>query len=511
MKSADFLFSEHPIRKVIILMTGMLVLLSFSISGQNSSDTIFPGRFDSALVRFDTLPQIQSATWGFCAVDITTGTVWKQAHGGTSLIPASTLKPLTTAAALMLLGPDYRFKTEVKLSGSTDSSGVHQGNLVIIGNGDPTLGSDRFGRANSVDSFFVSLLQELKNRGIQSISGRIIADTRSMGNQPTIPSWQFEDLGYYFGASPSGINVFDNSLLFTFYPGKKPGDPAPLASVFPDAPYLTIINMVLTGPRGSGDNVQITGAPWSNQRLLTGTVPAGAKSFTVKGTHPDPPFQLAYMLHNFLVANGITIAMSPTTNRLMEWAGEKDTLQTYSVLQNLSPQLKEIVYQINMRSVNLFAESLMGAMGDTMYRDGSTSAGLRAVESYLAGKRVNTSGVRLRDGSGLSRKNLVTTEFLATTLALSTREPWYADFYNSFPVAGESGSVSGMFQKSAAKGNLRAKSGTLEGVKGYCGYATNAGGRKIAYALIVNNYAGSQAEMVREMERLLTIMCTSAN
>lgn len=499
------------IRNVFILITGMLTLLGFSLSGQNSSDSLLPDRFDSALVRFDTIPQVRSATWGFCAVDISTGAVWKQAHGRTSLIPASTLKPLTTAAALKLLGPDYRFRTEVNLSGNTDPSGVHQGNLVICGNGDPTLGSERFGSATSVDSFFVAILKVLKIRGVQSISGRIIADDSFMGNQPTIPSWQFEDLGFYFGASPTGINVFENSLLFTFSPGKRSGDPATLASMYPEAPYLSVVNQVVTGPKGSGDMVQIAGVPWSNLRIFSGTIPAGMKSVTVKGTHPDPPFQLAYMLHNFLVANGITITLPPSTHRLMEWAGEKDTLDLLPVYLHYSPPLREIVFHINMRSVNLFAEALVGAIGDTLYREGSTSAGLRAVESYLAGKRINTTAIRLRDGSGLSRKNLVTPECLATILAGCTGEPWYNDFYNSFPVAGESGSVAGMFRKSAAKGNLRAKSGTLEGVKGFCGYAANAGGRKVAYALIINNYVGTQSEMLMEMERLLEILCASSN
>ncbi|HRZ42917.1 MAG TPA: D-alanyl-D-alanine carboxypeptidase/D-alanyl-D-alanine-endopeptidase [Bacteroidales bacterium] len=480
-------------------------------TGQVSTDSVLPGRFDSALVKFDTIPQLQNATWGFCAVDIATGTIWKQSHARTSLIPASTLKPITTAAALMLLGPDYRFKTVVQLSGTTEATGVHQGNLVICGSGDPTLGSDRFGGKTAIDSFFIAVLNELKSRGIQSISGRIIADAPDMGSQPVIPSWQFEDLGYYFGAAPSDINVFENSILFTFYPGKKPGDPAKLASTFPDAPYIAVINQVLTGPKGSGDRVQVTGVPWSNQRILTGSVPAGAKSLSVKGTLPDPPYQIAYMLHNFLAANGINVALPPTNSRLQEWSGEKDTLVSFPVYQYVSPPLKEIVYHINMRSVNLFAEALVGAIGDTLYRHGSTDAGLLGVESFLAGKRVNTAGIRLRDGSGLSRKNLLTTEFLATTLALCTREPWFNDFYSSFPVAGESGSVAGMFQKSPARGNLRAKSGTLEGVKGFCGYATNSGGRKIAYALIINNYTGSQYEVLREMEWLLTLLCASAN
>ncbi len=518
-QSSVFLFMSlqklnptFPIRPANSFFKGVWLIcfvLSFFIAEAQLVDSPVTGQFDSALARFDTLPALKSATWGFCAVDLATGEVWKHAHSNLSLIPASTLKPLTTATALSVLGSEYRFKTQVQISGSIDSAGILNGNVVLMGGGDPTPGSDRFGESVSLDSVFAMVLKALQSKGIRTVSGRIVADASVFGSQPVIPSWQYEDLGNAYGAPPAGISLYENSLTFVITPGRKPGEPAPVGAIIPEAPYLGIINQVTTGPRGSGEQVEVGGTPWSNSRILTGTVPAGVKSIAVRGAMPDPPFQAAFMLHNFLVTHGISIQLPPTTDRLMQWSGEHDTLPRTLLMEYQSPPLKDIVYQINMRSVNLFAEALACAVGRTVNGEGTTTAGLRVAESFLMERKINTEGLRLRDGSGLSRKNLVTAEALALMLASCTRESWYPEYYASFPVAGESGSVASMFRKSKAKGNLRAKSGTLEGVRGYCGYATNAGERKLAYVLIINNYTCSQSEITKEMEWLLSILCSS--
>jgi serine-type D-Ala-D-Ala carboxypeptidase/endopeptidase (penicillin-binding protein 4) len=136
---------------------------------------------------------------------------------------------------------------------------------------------------------------------------------------------------------------------------------------------------------------------------------------------------------------------------------------------------------------------------------------LAVVNNYLQNSNISQEGLRLRDGSGLSRKNLVTTTALASNLLSATYRPWFNDYYTSFPVAGETGSISNMFKKTLAAGNLRAKSGTLEGVKAFCGYTTTAGGRQLVYSLIINNYSGSQSDITQEMEKLLVKMCEATD
>ncbi len=487
---------------VVCFYTGLRVAVAQDVP--NDSSTF--NAFDTALTRFASSPSLKHASWGFCAVDVSKGAIYRAVNEHLSLIPASTLKPFTSAPALADPGGDYRYRTTVVISGQVDSTGVLQGNIRIEGGGDPTLGSQRFGESTSLDSLFARVHRELMRKGISSVNGRIVG-TDVFDKMPVIPSWQWEDIGNYYGAASSGLTVNENSVSFTFEPGKRVGDPARLISTSPPAPYLELVNEVTTGPKRSGDQVYVYGSPFSNFRWLTGTIPAGVKSYTILGALPDPAFHAAFSLHNYLAEQGMGISMQPTTQRRMSWMGEQDTLPVSTLLIYESVPLRDIVYYIIFKSVNLYAEVVVKTMGMLCSGEGTTGNGIRAVTGYWQKRGVNLDGLNLKDGSGLSRKNLITTSILANALASCTKEPWWPGFYNSFPVAGESGSVAGRFRKSAAQGNLRAKSGTLEGIKSFCGYARTASGRDLAYSLIVNNYSGTHNDLMKEIETLLVKMC----
>ncbi len=471
------------------------------------TDTPVANAFDSALVNFAGSAPVKHASWGFCAIDITSGKKYKAINDNLALMPASTLKPFTSAAALSLLGSDFRFKTAVSISGTVDSAGNLWGNIYVEGGGDPTLGASRFGSATCYDTLLQTILNIMQESGIRTVHGGIIADQSFFPQMQVIPSWQYEDIGNSYGAGVAGLSVNDNIVTFIYEPGRREGMPAKLTSTRPEAPYLEIISDVTTGPRGSGDMVNVYGAPLSNLRWLRGTVPAGVKSFEVSGTLPDPPYHVAFSMHEFLSANGTVIMKQPTTQLRMLWMGEADTLKRRQLLVYQSPSLAEIVYWINFRSVNMYAEAIVRTLGKQSAGDGSTEAGLMKVVEFWQKQGVDVSGMNLKDGSGLARKNIITTKTLAMALAAYTKDPNYRVFHESLPVAGESGSVANRFRRGAAKGNLRAKSGTLENVKGFSGYATTASGRKLAYSLIVNNYSGKHNDLMKEIEVLLTKMC----
>lgn len=494
-------------------LPGFLVLLMIMVSagfinGQ-PLDSAVVNPFDSALAQFAALPQLSHASWGFCAIDTDSDKVYRSLGENISLIPASTIKPFTSSAVIAQLGRGYRFRTEVKRSGTTDSLGVLHGNLYLSGGGDPTLGSFRFGARTSLDSLFNRIYILLKDSGITTIEGAIIADEPGFPGLTVVPSWQYEDVGQSYGAPVSGLNIYENSLSFIFEPGKNYGSSARLTGTFPSLPYLELVNSVTIGPKGSGENVTIYGAPYSGLRMLEGTVPAGVRQISVSGTNPDPAYAAVFLLHEFLTAMGICVNNAPTTSQRMARMGEMDTLIKTTLLVQESPPLSEILYHLNMKSVNLYAEALVKILGRELYATGTTEAGIEGVYAFWRSRGLDLSGVKLRDGSGLSRKNLITPITLARALTIISKESWYPEVYASLPVAGESGSVAEQFRKSVAKGNLRAKSGTLEGVKNFCGYATTASGRKLAYALMVNNYSGASWEMVAEMEKLLILLCES--
>lgn len=472
-----------------------------------STDSLNRNAFDTAITNFSSLATLKHASWGFCVFDIAGDSVYRSVNEHLSLIPASTLKPLTSGAVLRILGNDFRFSTPFSTDGMVDSSGTLQGNLYIEGRGDPTFGSARFGDATHPDTIFQRLLTALQGRGIRRINGAIIADASWFSAMPVSPAWQYEDIGNHYGAGSPGLSVNDNQIAFIFAPGKRAGDTALLIATRPDASYLEINSEVKTGPRGSGDGVNVYGAPYSNFRWLRGTVPAGVKEFAVVGAMPDPAYHAAWSLHAALVAQGIEIREQPATSLRRHWMGVADTLPRTTLMAHLSPTLAEIVYVVNFRSMNMYTEAIVKTLGKSQVDQGTTEAGLSAVFSYWSSLGIDLSGVSMKDASGLARKNLMTTRVLATALAKYSAEPTYPEFYTSFPVAGETGSVGSRFRKSAARGNLRAKSGTIEKVKGFCGYATTASGRKISYSLIINSYSGSHDDLMREIEVLLTKMC----
>jgi serine-type D-Ala-D-Ala carboxypeptidase/endopeptidase (penicillin-binding protein 4) len=493
---------------IIYLLMGW-VLLCFSAGSlvAQQQDSVLLSDFDAALHRFGSLGQLSNASWSFYAVDVSTGERYRGVNEHLALVPASTLKPFTSGAVLSILGSHYRFRTDVCVGGKPDSAGVLHGNVYLIGGGDPTLGSDRFGPAVSIDTLFLRILQALHLQGIVTINGSVIGDGSVFGPMPVIPSWQYEDIGNHYGAGAFGLSVHDNRITYIFEPGRRAGDPVRLVGTRPEVPYMQVVNEVTTGPRGSGDRVNVYGGPFSHQHWLRGTVPAGVTTFEVSGAMPDPVFHAAFALHEYLSGNGITILRPPTTQQRMVWMGETDTQRCVVVYEHLSPPLSEIVYWVNFRSVNMYTEALVKILGRERGGDGTTEAGLREISRFWTRRGVDLSGLSLKDGSGLSRKNVVTTATLAGALVWMQQDPVWEPFFASFPVAGESGTVANRFRRSAARGNLRAKSGTLENVRCFSGYATTTSGRTLAYALIVNHYNGSRNDLMDEMEILLTKLC----
>jgi D-alanyl-D-alanine carboxypeptidase/D-alanyl-D-alanine-endopeptidase (penicillin-binding protein 4) len=206
---------------------------------------------------------------------------------------------------------------------------------------------------------------------------------------------------------------------------------------------------------------------------------------------------------------GIEVLFAPTTLLQMEWMGENKRDVRKPVYVHYSPPLKKIVYYVNMNSNNMYAEALVKMCGHHVKGEGTTSAGVEVVQEFWRRKGVLLSGLNQKDGSGLSRKNTITPRILTEALYRISKEQCYDIFYESLPVAGVSGSVKNMFRGSSAEANIRAKSGTISGVKAYTGYLSNAGGKELAFAFIVNNYDGKHRDMVKLMEELLIAVCDS--
>mgnify|MGYP002855061091 CR=1 FL=1 len=212
-----------------------------------------------------------------------------------SVTPASVEKLLTTGAGFALLGADFRFTTRLTMRGELDRDGVLHGNLYITGGGDPLLGSYRY-RQTTLDTLFAQWTSALRKRGVRRIDGGICYHTRIFDDQRLHDSWQWGDVGNYYGAGVSGLNFHENMYFVHFTPGAQVGQAATVARTTPKNIELMETCTVTTGAAGSGDNVIVYGAPDSPRRLYTGTVPQGKKEFSVRAAMPNPARRIGTMV-----------------------------------------------------------------------------------------------------------------------------------------------------------------------------------------------------------------------
>ena len=451
---------------------------------------------------------LKNASWSVCVMDIKTGKVEAQYNNEISLLPASVMKIVTTSAALALLDSSFRFETFLQYTGTIDTAtGILHGNLFIKGGGDPTFGSKRFGNDVSSDSIFAEFFRSLAKKGIRAIDGRLIAD-ESIFDDLLPQSWGWEDVGNYYGSGTCGLSINENMYRLYFDAGTSVGSPAALTGVEPPMPDIRFINNVKTAGASTGDNVYVLGGPFTYLKVLEGTVPLGKKHFDVDGAIPDPSMYCIHLFHDYLAQKGISVSGGYTTLREERWKsadGFTDTLARIDLCLHGSPILSKIICQTNLKSVNMFAETLLKMIGYKISGEGSAEAGIEAVRNYWSA-HVDLKGFDMYDGCGLSRKDEITTLQLCKMLSFFYDSEQIRPFLNSLPVAGESGGMKGFLKGTVAEDNLMAKTGTMEEVRSYAGYVTNRANEDLAFAIIVNNFNCPIWEIKQKCEKLMQLI-----
>lgn len=432
---------------------------------------------------------LQNASWSLCAEYIDNSQPIINYQGQLSLTPASGLKLITTAAALDILGEDYKCYTRIYYDGHISKNGTLEGNIYIQGGGDPTLGSDRIKNSLPLDSLMKTWVESIKKYKITKINGSIIADDLLFDHKRTPDYWNWIDIGNYYGAGPSALSIHDNLYYLLLKTGNVVGQPAIVLGTEPEIPGLTFINKMKTGPRFSGDNGYIYAAPNQFKALLDGTVPAGRKIFKIKGAIPDPALFVAQRLYQELIDHGIPINDYPTKLKKIYDYNNAKLIHTFE-----SPPLKDIIFGVNKRSVNLYAEQLVKLIAVNQNESGSIKNGINEIIAFLEERSVNTEGIDLFDGSGLSRANLITTNTMVELLKLMAKHSSFKIYYNSLAIAGDpndEGNLNRFGKGTIIANNARIKSGFFSNTRSHSGYVRNRLDRLIAFSFIVNNYHGS--------------------
>ena len=469
--------------------------------------TFSQGKFNQLVDELNQSEVLQTASWSIYVKDLNDGRALVDYEGEKSLIPASALKVLTTASGLALLGPDFRFKTEMYYVGNIDDNGNLNGDVVIKGYGDPTLGSDQFDEADELDALAENFRLALQRKGIRTISGTIMVDASYCSSAIAAPSWQWSDLGNYYGSGAWGLNIHENLYYLKFRQNPRLGASPSIASVQPLVDELNFRNELTSAPRGTGDNAYIYGSPYTNLKYIRGTIPVGNQIFSIKGALPNPPLFFAQYLEKKLREIGIEVGNRATTFEQLKQTGTKEAINYESsklLYRHESPTLVKIIERANQKSVNLYCEAILKVLGKEKKSAGTTNAGLEVIESYWSQKGLDFTGVFLEDGSGLSARNGVSAAFLTNLMHLIAQdEVLYGFFEPSLPVAGQSGTLKRFMSETSLKGNLRAKSGTISRVKSYTGYLKSVNKKPLAFTVIVNNYNGKSSLVNRQISKLL--------
>jgi len=362
------------------------------------------------------MTNLKHGQWSVYVINTENNQVILDIHGEKSLAPASNLKLLTSAVALSLLGENRTFKSYLEYSGSINNSGILSGNLYIRGEGDPTLGSSEMNGVLSLSDLMDRWLNAIQTEGIKNINGDIIADDSYLDYMPLPGDWFWEDMGNYYAAGTSGLCINENMYRLYFKPANMVGENAAVIRTEPEVPDLVFFNHMKTGPVGSGDKGFIYGAPWQYLHQLEGTIPAGVKEFSIKGALPDPAKFAAHSLYNKLISNKIAISGNIFT--LREINRDDKSRKLFHVTE--SPPLKEIIYRLNKKSVNIYTEQLLKILGKEFKGEGSLQKGISVYKDWLEEHNIYTDGLFIHDGSGLSRANGTPTRFFAEMLSSKT-------------------------------------------------------------------------------------------
>jgi D-alanyl-D-alanine carboxypeptidase/D-alanyl-D-alanine-endopeptidase (penicillin-binding protein 4) len=485
-------------------LSGAFLLLGLLFPLIHYAQTPALTRLSREIERLQSDPDMRPASWGVAVVEVRSGKLLASHDPYRSLTTASTMKAITTATALEVLGADFRFETTLAYDGKINDS-ILVGNLYLVGDGDPTLGSDRFGAAYELDAVLNQWVQAVKAAGIRQVQGAVIGDASIFSTQLVPAKWPWEDIGNYYGAGAAGLNIHENTYRIDFR-SKRPGTLTDILRTEPVMDDLSFTNEVMAGPAGSGDQAYIYGAPYTTERYVRGSIPPNRSSFSVKGSMSDPARSTAAWLREELIDCGITVVGPATTVRQL-WAKEGVPMTQRKPLHTFrSPTLSDIVRETNFKSVNLFAEALAKRLAVKLDRAGSTEAAVDAITDHWQRRGVGTQGLTLRDGSGLSPNNGVSALQMAQILAKAEQGSAGTAFYASLPIAGRSGTLSNMLQGTAAEGILRAKSGFISGVRSYAGYVDLPDGRRVAFAMIANQFACGPGEMRSKLERLMAAL-----
>ncbi|HEX8747346.1 MAG TPA: D-alanyl-D-alanine carboxypeptidase/D-alanyl-D-alanine-endopeptidase [Pyrinomonadaceae bacterium] len=449
-------------------------------------------------------PELAPAQFAVKVSSLDTGRTLFEENAQKLLLPASVMKIFTVAAALDRLTPDFRFKTSVYADAKPDAAGNIKGNLIIYGRGDPSISAT----FNNGDYFKAvrELADNIAAAGVKRVEGDLVGDESYFTGPPLGFAWSWADLQWYYGAEVSALSVNNNSLDLFVKPGAGPGSPC-LVTTGPPTPLVTINNRTTTAPRGAKRELAVYRALGENVIEVAGSLPLDDPGYSGSISVSHPALVFVYMLRSALAERGVavtgksrTVDAPPFQASSLAQPGNAPSSQRVEIASRLSPPMSVIAAQTLKPSQNLYAELILRALGReraASFQGTSEAAGVDVVKKFLAEAGVSPYEVVMWDGSGLSRRDLITANATVQLLTHMSRHRFANVFRDALPIAGVDGTLARRMRGTPAMNNARAKTGTIETVATLSGYVTSAAGERLVFSVLLNNYPeGSGARRV---------------
>ena len=428
-----------------------------------------------------TAPAVQHAHWGIKVVSLRDNAVIYSQNSSEFLVPASNQKLLTLAAAADRLGWDYRFTTRFIATGPIGPTGILNGDLVIAGDGDPTINPRHPDRWGAFDQW----AEALKAKGVRTISGNIVGDDNAFAEPGWGVGWAWDNLQDGYAAPIGALQYHENQIQVIVGPGMADGAAA-IIGTSPIGGGIFIVNKVKTVAADAPSAVDLARVPGTPYLHVRGQIAAGASPVTVLAAVQNPTEFYLEALRDVLTRHGI--AVSGTMTDIDELLDPPKTEGNIELFVDRSPTLLEIADVLMKWSRNGYAETLLTAMAPA----GEPATGTRGLETLrttLAAFGLPPDSYLPRDGSGLSRYDYVSADALTTLLGAMAGHATHAERYRStFPVAGVSGLLANRMKGTPAEGRVVAKTGSLSNIRSLAGYLTTLSGEPMAFAILVNNF-----------------------
>ncbi|WP_339253283.1 D-alanyl-D-alanine carboxypeptidase/D-alanyl-D-alanine-endopeptidase [Sporosarcina sp. FSL W8-0480] len=434
-------------------------------------------------------PKLEGAIAGVSIRKAVGGEVLYSHFGDIRLRPASNMKLLTGGTAMDILGPGYQFTTEVLTDGQVKGA-VLNGNLYLRGKGDPTL------MKKDLDQF----ARDLKAKGINNINGSLIADDSWYDDVRYSQDLNWSDEHNYVGAQVSALTLSPNedydagTVIVDVHPNEKNGSP-PKVTLIPNNSHVEIVNKAKTVSKGQSKSITIEREHGTNRIFIEGNIPLGGTVSRSWVAVWEPTMYVLDVFKQSLEAEGI---------QFIDGVKPGFTPSNATILTSRkSMPLEELFIPFMKLSNNGHGETLVKEMGKVQRGEGSWDAGLAVMKEKLKEFGVNTDTIMLRDGSGMSHKNLISADELTTLLGNIQSKSWFSAFEASLPIAGNpermvGGTLRNRMGGGLTAGNVKAKTGTITGVSTLSGFVTAKDGTELIFSILINNYISGPVSPIED-------------